>query len=567
MQLQIDHPVSDMHVAGKAEGIIDFASLQDIVPLEDVSLEGRLETDLLWDTKLSYIEMEKFDQVVLEGALQIEGVLLETPEIPVPLKLERMKMLFNPRLVELTGLDIQLGTSDLHLQGELENFIPYIFENQTVSGRLAVSSALLNASELIPDLEDSLEQSQVPGDTLVPVRPDSLAEASTMRIPENVDFTMVLDMQKVVYDKIVIENIKGKMRVKEGVAGLDKLSMDVIEGTVNTSGWVDTRGEFAEADLQVDMKDVDIRSAYETFVSVEKLMPMARFAQGSAQVDMEYHSLLDNSFVPLYESIDARGNAYTSGLRFYNLNEFVPLGDMLRNEKFTEMAPDEVSVGFTVKEGRIIFNPFDMQVDESKFTVSGSHGIDLSMDYRLDMNIAKSDLGTGANELMQGMIALAAGAGINIPQSDYIKVNANIGGTFNHPTLTTDLSGNLKPTGETVQEAVEEKISQEVERVEEEVREMSSEKAEKLIADAEKEAARLVEEAGRAGDTLVKEAELQGKKLVEEAGSNPLKQAAAKRVAGELKRQAEKQSATLLSEAEVKAAEIIHKARDEAEKL
>jgi len=567
MHMLIDHPVSDMHVAGRAEGVIDFASLQDIVPMEEMSLEGRLETDLQWDTKISYIEEGKFDQVDLDGVLNIEGVVLETSEIPVPLMLEKMNMLFNPSVVELAALDLKMGSSDLHMQGELKNFIPYVFDGQTVSGRLNVSSTLLNVNELLPEIEDDDESGEVPGDTLVPVPPDSLAEPATIKIPDNIDFSISLDMEKVLYGKISVENIEGDMRVIEGVAGLDQLRMHVVEGTVNMSGWVDTREEFAEADLKVDMKNVDIRSAYETFVSVEKLMPMAKFCQGSAQVDMEYHSLLDNSFAPLYESIEAKGNAYTRGLKFYKLNEFVPLGEMLKNEKFNNMAPDEVDVGFTVKEGRIIFNPFEMNVDDSKFIVSGSHGIDLSMDYKVDMNIAKSDLGAGANELMQGMTALATGAGIKIPQSDYIKVIAKIGGTFNHPKLTTDLSGNLQSTGEAVQEAVEEKITQEVEKVEEEVRDEASEKADKLIADAEEKAAHLVEEARKAGEALVKEAELQGEKLIEEAGSNPLKQVAAKTAAGELKRQAEKQSASLLSEAEIKAADLIQKAREEADKL
>ncbi len=567
LRLQVDHPVSDMHVAGKATGRIDFASLQDIVPMEDMSLDGRLETDLRWDTKMSYIENETFEEVELEGFLLIEGMVLESPDIPVPILLETMNMLFSPRIVELKGLDVKMGSSDLHMEGELENFIPYVFAGETVSGRLDVSSNLLNSNELIPELEDSEKGAELPGDTIVPVRPDSLAEPAGIQIPDRVDIKLIVDMKKVLYENIILENMRGEIRVIEGVAGLDKLEMDVIGGHMNTSGWVDTRGEYAEADLKMQMEHVDIRAAYETFVSVEKLIPMAKFCQGTASIEMEYHSLLDNTLVPLFGSIEATGNAYTSGLRFSGLNEFVPLGELLKNEKFNNLAPGEVTVGFTVREGRIIFNPFDMNVDDSKFTVSGSNGIDLSMDYKVDMNIAKSDLGAGANELMQGMTALAAGAGIKIPQSDYIKVIANIGGTFNRPRLTTDLSGNLKPSGETMQEAVLEKITEEVEKVEEEVRDQASEKAEMLLANAEEEAARLVEEARQAGEALVMEAELQGEKLVEEAGSNPLKQVAAKTAAGELKRQAEKKSATLVSEAEIKAAEIIQKARDEAEKL
>jgi vacuolar-type H+-ATPase subunit H len=282
---------------------------------------------------------------------------------------------------------------------------------------------------------------------------------------------------------------------------------------------------------------------------------------------MKYASKLDASFTPLYESINARGQMYTKGLRFYNLDDFVRFSDMLKNEKFQELAPDEVYVGFAVEEGRIIFDPFDMKVYDSKMTVSGSHGLDHSLNYTMDMNIAKSDLGAGANDMMKGISVLAAGAGIRIPESDYIKVLATLSGTFNDPKVRTDLSANLRSTGETVKAAVQERVEEEVEKVEEQVREEASAEAEKIISDAEAQADRLVEEARKAGEELVKEAEKQGDNLIEEAGSSVLKQIAAKKAAEELKKQAVKQSENLVKEAEVQAAEIIQKARDEAARI
>jgi hypothetical protein len=369
------------------------------------------------------------------------------------------------------------------------------------------------------------------------------------------------------YEDIVVENLEGSVRVLGGVAGLENLRMEVIEGVVNTRGWVDTRGDFPEADVTLDMEGVDIPTAYKTFVSVEKLMPMAKYCRGKANITMGYHSFLDQSFVPLYESIDASGRVETRGLQFYNFNDFVPLSEVLKNEKFSNMAPDEVNVGFTMREGRIILDPFDMYVEDSRITVSGSHGIDLTMDYKLDMRIAKADLGTGANELMQGLTTLAAGAGIQIPASDYLNVVARITGTFNHPRVATDLSGNLKSSGENAITSVGERITREAEQVESEVREDASAEAEKIIADAEAEAARLVEEARKAGETLVQEAEKQGDQLIKEAGNNPLKQVAARTAANELKKQAEQKSEKLVSGAEGKAAELIRKAREEAGRI
>jgi hypothetical protein len=378
---------------------------------------------------------------------------------------------------------------------------------------------------------------------------------------------MTVDLKRIEYKELVIENTRGSMQVIGGVAGIEQLLMDIVDGQVNSRGYIDTRGEFAEVDFTLEMIGIDISAAYESVISVEKLVPMAKYCRGRANVDMELHTLLDNTLTPLYESIDAKGDAYTKGLQFYKLDEFVPLSRLLNNPKFTEMAPDEVDVGFTVREGRIIFNPFDWTIDNSKFVVSGSHGIDLSMDYTVDMHIAKSDLGAGANELMLGVTALAAGAGISIPQSDYIEVTGNLGGTFNRPKFTTDLSKNLISTSEQVQAAVEERITEEVEKVEEQVREEASAQAEKIISDAEAEAARLVEEARKAGEALVNEAETQGEKLMDDAGSNPLKQVAARTAANELKRQAELQSENLINEAELRGEELIQKAREEAAKL
>lgn len=563
----VDHPISDMHVAGKAIGIIDFASLQDVVPIEDVLLTGRLESDLQWDTRMSYIELEQYENVDLSGTLMIEQVQVESPDIPVPIELQKMKMVFNPKIVDLVSLDMIMGSSDLHLDGELTNFIPYVFENQTISGSLNLSSDLLDANELLPsETEDPLvveDEEQLETDSEA-APPDSLAKPTQIKIPENMDLKMMVDMKKVIYDQIEVDNIAGMLRVSEGVAFLDGLSLNVIDGYVSTNGIVDTRDEYAEVDVLLDVKGVDIPSAYKNFVTVERLAPMAKYCKGKANVKMQYKSMLDGSFSPLYESINAKGRVFTSGLQLDNLNSLVRLSELLKNEKLRNMTPDEVDLGLTVQKGRVMVDPFDMDFDDSKITVSGSHGIDLTMDYLLDMNIAKTDMGEGANDLMNGITALATGAGFRIPESEYVKVKAKITGTFKDPKVSTDLRGNLQSKGETVKTAVKEKVTEEVEKVKEKVREDVTERAAKLISDAESEANRLIEEAHKAGDKLVKEAEVQGDKLIKEAGSNPLKQIAAKRTAEELTRQAKKQSENLVKEAETKASQIIEKAKEEA---
>ncbi|MFO7668441.1 MAG: AsmA-like C-terminal region-containing protein [Bacteroidales bacterium] len=561
VKLHVDHPISDMRVAGEMKGVIDFSSLKDLVPMEDLNLDGRMTADLRIDTRMSYIEQEKYEDVNLDGLLMVEGVQVETPEIPVPVELKKLEMNFNPRQVILTGADLQMGLSDLHLEGTMVNFIPYVFKGETVSAVLKVTSVMLDADELMTETEEvTADSAEIAAETV----PDSIYNPSQVKIPENIDFVMDLDLRKLIYDDILMENVSGKVIVSEGVANLDGLKLDMIGGRVNLTGSVDTRKEFAVADLFLDMLDVDIPTAYSKFVTVEKLAPMARYCKGSANLKLEYNSLLDASFSPLYETINASGRLFTRDLQIYNTNTFVRLSELLKSEKFREMTPDDMNIKFRIEGGKVIVDPFDISYENSIITVSGLHGIDMSLDYLMDIKIAKSDLGKGAGEIMDGLSALALSSGITIPQSDYIKIRAMIKGTFEDPKITTDLSGNLASGKAEVKKIIEERVAEEVKKVEEEVREEASQKAEEILKQAEDEAARIMDEARKAGDQLVREAGLQGEKLVKEAGNNPVKKIAARQAADELVRQAEKQSGNLIRDAQVKADEVLVKARAEA---
>lgn len=602
MQVRVATPFSDMQVAGMIRGMIDFTTLQDIVPMEDLNLSGRLDADMQWNTRMSFIENEEFEKVTLDGKLIVEGMRIEAPDIPVPVQLEKMAMYFTPKYVNLETLDLVMGASDLHLDGRLTNFIPYVFDDQTVGGTLNVTSALLDANELMPPTEatgdpsgktagrsaEGTEQGNDPvqeakeadgienenmntenagDDGEGEMSTDNIAPAAQMKIPDNIDFRLTLDVQKVRYDNIVIEHLTGNARVQEGVAYLEGLNMELLEGEVSVAGVVDPRGAFTSADVQLDLTGIDIPTSYETFVAIERLAPIAQHVEGSANVDMQLTTLLDADFNPLYGTIDADGHLFARNLKVGQPASLEKLATALKNDKLRNLELEKADIRFSIRDGRVVVEPFDMDFEDSKITASGSHGIDQTMDYTLDMEIAKSDMGAGANEIMNSLSNLASGAGFQVPQSEFIKVRATITGTFKDPKVSTDLRGNLTSARETVQEAVKERVTEEVEKVEEQVREEAGQQAEELIKAAEEEKARLVEEAQKTGDKLVAEAKKQGDQLIGDAGNNPLKKIAANKGAEELVKQAEKQAANLVREAEEKGDAIIARAKEEAGKI
>jgi vacuolar-type H+-ATPase subunit H len=408
------------------------------------------------------------------------------------------------------------------------------------------------------DSLESARQAEVPS--------DSLAIPGRFEIPELIDFNMDLAMHRVLVDELTFRYLEGNLRVGEGVAHIDHLKAEVLKGTINLSGTADPREEYMKVDASVQLDGLDIPTAYEKVISVERLVPMARYCRGTANLTMHYSSLMDEKLTPVYGTIDAEGRVFTEGLQIYNLQGFVNINDLVRNEKIRRMAPDEVEIDFTIRNGRVQVAPFDVDFDDSRITVGGSHGIDHSLDYLVDMDIAKKDLGPGALSMVNSMTFMAKAAGLKVVESDFVNVKATITGTFEKPILKTDLSGNMG-TGASVGEQLRNRAKEEIESIEEEVRGKASQRADQIIADAEAEAARIVNEARRKGDQLVQEAKLQGDQLIEDAGSNALRKMAAERAAKELVTQAQKQSDRMVEEAEKKAAEIVEKAREEASRL
>ena len=137
----------------------------------------------------------------------------------------------------------------------------------------------------------------------------------------------------------------------------------------------------------------------------------------------------------------ATGLIRTKELEIRNV-DMMQVNRMVTNEKMREMAPGDVEIGFYVRDSRVGIEPVTLEFDESRITIGGSHGIDHTLDYTVDLSIARSDLGDAATTMVNGLSFLAAATGKRVAQSDRFLVRALITGTFEKPRVKTDPSGN-----------------------------------------------------------------------------------------------------------------------------
>ena len=62
--------------------------------------------------------------------------------VPDVVRIDKGRLIFSPAFVNLEYFDAAIGVSDIHMKGRLENFIPYMFKDETIRGSLDMSSNL-----------------------------------------------------------------------------------------------------------------------------------------------------------------------------------------------------------------------------------------------------------------------------------------------------------------------------------------------------------------------------------------------------------------------------------------
>jgi hypothetical protein len=550
MTFMLATPVSDPSLAATARGKIDLSKLQKALPLDSLSLNGLIDVGLDIDGRMSMLEAKKYDQFSASGSLTLADMTIEMPNMPA-VDISEAAFSFTPAYAELNNLDMTMGEkSDVSLTGKLENYIPYFFSDGIIKGSLALRSNEIDLNEILGIM---------PADT---IKNDTTA-LSVIRVPDNIDFNFSAAVGKLAFNRLIANDVRGSVSIKDGVVTISNTGMKVLGGSLQVDASYDTRDTLnPEVEANVKINAIGIRDAFNTFNTVQKLMPMASGLGGSVSLQMDYKSMLGQNIMPMISTISGTGELRSESIQILESKSFDQMKGLLKIDSSYTNTMKNLKATFIVNDGRIFIKPFDTRLGNIKLNVAGDQGLDQTLNYLIKTEIPKSDLGPAAGALMGTLTAQAASFGLNIPVPDIIKVNLKVSGTFKKPVITPVFAGG---TGSSAAAPVMEVIKEEVTS---RVSEAARQEADKILMEAEEKAERLREEAASAAAKIREEADSRGKKLVADADSKgAIALLAAKKAAEALSREADKRASQLESEANAKADKILVDARTKADEL
>ena len=564
MSLSLRTPVSDPDFAGSVKGKIDLSALSRALPLDSISLSGLINASVDMAGRMSILEKKQYDRFKASGKMDISGMNVAMAGYPA-LQIREAAFEFTPMYAALTKGDLKIGgKSDFTLNGKLENYIPYIFKNETIRGNLDLSSRVVDLTDIMSEMS-----AKTSADSTVVEDTTSLA---VVKVPGNIDFKFNANINTFNYNKINVRNVKGNILVRNGILTIKDAGMDLFGGRVSINADYDTRDTLkpaVKADLIIE--NLGVKDAFNTFNIVRKFAPTADGIDGKVNLKLSYSSLLKRDLMPVINSINGSGKLQTSEVTLvksavYNqMKNALKLGDNYSNTF------KDLNISFKVNNGRIFVSPFDARVGNVKMNISGDQGIDQTINYFVKTQIPRSDLGKSINSLIDNLSAQASAFGFSIKPAEIMKINVKLTGTLRKPVVTP-VFGNAQPDSSGVKSTIKENMKQAVgagvDKAKEKARAEAKEQGDKLVSDAEERGRQLHDEAVKSADRIKQEADAQAKKLVKDAeAKGPLAVIAAKKAADVATKEAAKKADQMVSEADRQSAKLVEEAKQKRDEL
>lgn len=437
---------------------------------------------------------------------------------------------FKHDIFEVSDFGMQIGNSDLKATGIIENAIDWMFyKDQEIKGLMDLESNFFDLNQFMVAEEDQ-EEATAESAPATPQEPTSTENIEPFLVPKDMDFVMRAHFKEVLYDKMNLKNAEGTLTLQDEAVNMTDIKVDAFGGKMSVAGGYNTQNpEKPKFDFALDVQDFFLDKAYNQISMVQAVAPIAKYVQGKFNTTFNISGILGQDMMPDISSLTSNGMLETIDAVVKNFEPVSKLGEQLRADDLKELEIKDTKNHFTISNGFVNIDPFDIKYKDFKMNIGGKHGIMKEMDYDIKMTIPRKSLESNSvtsavNTGIDLLSSQASKLGLDLKQGENINILAKMTGTIKNPKINIKLLG---MDGSDASSSVKQKVGDEAEKL----KQQAAAKADSLKRVAEQklkeEEARIRAAAEAKADSLRKVAEQkaqdelnkvlnQGKKKVED---------------------------------------------------
>ena len=409
-------------VDAELKGTINLANLTKAYPVKlDKPLTGILKADVKTKFDMLSVEKSQYQNIQNSGTVSLIRFNYEGPEMAKPFKINQANVAFNPNHINLSKFDAITGSSDIQVNGTLDNFYGFLFKNQILKGKFNMNSTKLVVSDFMAPTTTISEEGK--------------KTTEAVKIPSFLDCSITAKAGTVVYDNLNLKDVSGNMIIRDESVTLNNLKMGIFGGNIGLTGTVSTKGKTPKFDMNLGLNAVNIAESFTQLDMLKSIAPIAGIVNGKLNSTIKLSGDLQNDMTPNLKTIsgDLFGQLLSTTINEKNSAMLTALSS---NMKFIDMSKvnlNDVKAALSFKDGKVNVKPFDIKYQDITVNVGGTHGFDQTMNYNLKFDVPVKYLGKEVTNLVAKLTPA------DQKQITSIPVTGLMTGNFSQPKFNTDL--------------------------------------------------------------------------------------------------------------------------------
>lgn len=427
---------------GSMRATLNMADITKMVPMPGVEMKGMVSVKA--SVKGVYDSLKKILPAV-EGSMSMNDFRYVTKDLP-SVTISKAAASLDPKKVELSAMTGMLGKSDFDVTGTFSNYIGYAMKNEVLKGTMKYNSKLLDLNEFMTDSGK-------------PAATADTASLSVIPIPKNIDFTMQSAVGTVKMMDYTLTNASGAVILKDGLANLSGLKFNMLGGAFAMNGTYNpTDIKHPKYDFDLKIQGLSIQQAASSFSMVKTYAPVAGLVNGNFSTDFKINGELTSKMMPNLATVNGAGLIKIAEAAMTQSKLVAGISSLTNLSNTDQVTLKDVLMTASIANGRLSVKPFDVKFGSYATTISGSTGLDQSIDYSIKMMVPAGQMGAQ----LQGLVNQYSGT---TKPTDKIPVTIGLGGTFKDPKTKIIGTEQKEQVKEAVTKAAEQKGQEAVQQL------------------------------------------------------------------------------------------------------
>ncbi len=358
----IDQPKIELNYNSN---VMNIAMGHSIADLEKVNIDTKIVND--------NTQSDVFLKWLVKGFINMDKGYIASPDLKYPIYIPAIKMDFDPEVFDIKESRVIISNSDFELSGKLQNILSYFRGDSLLRGDFKFASNSTDVYQLM-NLTNGIGSNPEPE--------DKPSEDGPYMVPKGVDLFLSTYIKQASYLTTTASDIKGNVRVKDGILVLDELKFSTPAARAQLTAMYKTpRKNHIYLGLDYHLLDVEISELLEMIPEVDSLMPMLRSFGGNGEFHMAIETYMDSTYNIKTSTLLGAASISGQDLVLMDGETFSMIAKKLMFKKKTENRVKNLFAEFTIFKDQIDVYPLLIEIDKYGAVVGGRHNTNLTYDY------------------------------------------------------------------------------------------------------------------------------------------------------------------------------------------